>query len=355
MKKVLVYGMTENPGGIESYLMNYYKRISPDRIHFDFVTCDKKIAYEKEIKSHGGKIFFIPERRENLLKHMKGLRKIAENGYDAVYFNLLSASEFFSVIAVKGLRKVEIIVHSHNNYVKTIKRHLVLRQFLNLVVDKRLACSEEAARFMFGRYGRDTIVIKNAIEVDRYLYNPVIRGKIRDENNIGGSFLVGHVGRLCYQKNTLFLLDIFNEVYKKYPDSKLVIIGEGEDHQKIQERIIELSLQECVIMTGAIANVNEWMQAMDVFLLPSRFEGLPVVAIEAQAAGLPCICSDKFSKASAITKNVEFLSLELSKEEWANCILDHKNDSRENTYQELTESGYNIENEVETFYDVFCK
>ena len=108
-------------------------------------------------------------------------------------------------------------------------------------------------------------------------------------------------------------------------------------------------------MTGAIANVNEWMQAMDVFLLPSRFEGLPVVAIEAQAAGLPCICSDKFSKASAITKNVEFLSLELSKEEWANCILNHKNDSRENTYQELTESGYNIENEVETFYDVFCK
>ena len=355
MKRILVFGMTDNPGGIESYLMNYYKRISVNRIHFDFVTCDKEIAYANEIKRRGGKIFFIPGRRENLSEHMKRLRELAGNGYDAVYFNVLSASEFFSVIAVKGIRGVEIIVHSHNNYVKAMVRHLVLRQFLNMVTDQRLACSEEAARFMFGRYWRDAIIIRNAIEVSRYLYNPVIRGKIRDENNIGNSFLVGHVGRLCYQKNTLFLLDIFDEVHRQYPDSKLVIIGEGEDHQKIQERIIELSLQEYVIMTGAIANVNEWMQAMDVFLLPSRFEGLPVVAIEAQAAGLPCICSDKFSKASAITKNVEFLSLELSKEEWANCILNHKNDSRENTYQELTESGYNIENEVETFYDVFCK
>ena len=347
MKKILVFGMTENPGGIESYIMNYYKRITPQRIHFDFVVCDKTIAYKNEIETRGGKIFFIPGRRENLLNHMAGLRRIAKQGYDAVYFNLLSASEFFSVISVKGIAGVKIIVHSHNNYVKTIKRHLFLRQFLNMAVDKRLACSEEAARFMFGRHSKDAVVIQNAIEIEKYLFNPPIRKKIREENNIGNNFLVGHVGRLCYQKNTLFLLDIFSELHKKNPNTKLVIIGDGEDHQKVLDKISELSLNEYVIMTGAIRNVNEWMQTMDVFLLPSRFEGLPVVAIEAQAAGLPCVFSDTFSKASAVTENVEFLPLSLSAGEWGERVLLHEGENRKNTYAELTEAGYNIENEVE--------
>lgn len=347
MKKVLVYGMTENPGGIEAYLMNYYKRISPARIHFDFVTCDNRIAFEKDIKEQGGKIFFIPARRENLIKHMKELRKIAACGYDVVYFNLLSASEFFSVVSVKGIKGVTIVVHSHNNYVKTIKRHLVLRQFLNLVADRRLACSKEAAQFMFGRHWEDAIIINNAIDVKKYIFNSNVRNRIREENNIGDSFLVGHVGRLCYQKNTLFLLDIFDEIHKQFPNSKLVIIGEGEDRQQILERISELSLDQYIIMTGAIKNVNEWMQAMDVFVLPSRFEGLPVVSIEAQAAGLHCVCSDRFSKACDVTGNIEFISLRETPKEWANHILARRNDFREDTYQKVTNSGYNIENQIE--------
>lgn len=347
MKKILVFGMTENPGGIESYIMNYYRRITPQRIHFDFVVCDKTIAYKSEIEARGGKIFFIPGRRENILNHMAGLRSIAKQGYDAVYFNLLSASEFFSVVSVTGIAGVKIIVHSHNNYVKTIKRHIVLRKFLNIAVDKRLACSEEAAIFMFGSRSKDAVIIQNAIEIEKYLFNPAIRKRIREENNIGNNFLVGHVGRLCYQKNTLFLLDIFSELHKKNPNTKLVIIGEGEDHQKVLDKISELSLNDYVIMTGAIRNVNEWMQAIDVFLLPSRFEGLPVVAIEAQAAGLPCVFSDTFSKASAVTENVEFLSLSLSAGEWGERVLLHEGEKRKNTYAELTEAGYNIENEVE--------
>ena len=214
MKKILVYGMTDNPGGIESYLMNYYKKIDLTRICFDFVTCNKTIAYADLIKSRGGKVFFLPERRENLFEHMKQLRNIASQGYDAVYFNLLSASEVFSVLAVKGIRRVQIIVHSHNNYVKTINRHLRLRVLLNMITDKRLACSEEAAEFMFGRHCKDAVIIRNAIEIEKYLFNPAVRDRIREINNIGQNFLVGHVGRLCYQKNTLFLLDIYNEIHK---------------------------------------------------------------------------------------------------------------------------------------------
>lgn len=353
MKKILVYGMTKNPGGIESYLMNYYKRIPINRIHFDFVTCDEKIAYEEEILKRGGKIYFIPKRREDLLGHMKKLRGIAKQGYDDVYFNLLSASEFFSVIAVKGIKGVKIIVHSHNNYVKTIKRHLFLRKPLNIIIDKRLACSEEAAKFMFGRHYKDAIIMRNAIEIEKYLFNPMVRSELRREKNIGDTFLIGHVGRLCYQKNTLFLLDIFSEIYKKSPNSKLVIIGDGEDHQKVLDRISELSLDNCIIMTGAIRNVNEWMQAMDAFLLPSRFEGLPVVAIEAQASGLPCVFSDTFSKASAVTENVEFLPLSLPTEKWAIHVLNHRIDKRKNTYNDLTEAGYNIENAVENLCKIF--
>lgn len=352
MKKILVYGMSGNPGGIESYLINYYKKIDTQRMHFDFVVCGDKIAYENVIRKQGGRIYYIPSRRENLMLHIRLLRSIAQQGYAAVYFNLLSASEVFSVLAVAGIKNIEIIVHSHNNYVKSIKRHLFLRYFLNKLADKRVACSREAAKFMFGKKAADAVIIRNAIEVERFLYVPEVRKKMRDKNNLDGKYILGHVGRLCYQKNTLFLLDVFKIIKKRKPNSKLIIIGDGEDRDKVQRYIHTLGLSQDVIMTGAVDNVNEWMMAMDVFLLPSRFEGLPVVAIEAQTAGLPCVFSDTFSKAVALTRNVSFLSLESSLDIWAEKVIEYENYERKNMYKIITEAGYNIKTEAETLCSV---
>lgn len=352
MKKILVYGMSGNPGGIESYLINYYKRIDVHEIHFDFVVCGNKIAYENVIRKRGGKIYYVPSRRENLLLHMRLIRSIAQQGYDAVYFNLLSASEVFSVSAVAGMQNTKIIVHSHNNYVKSIKRHLFLRYFLNKLAEKRLACSKEAAEFMFGKKAKEAVIIRNAIEIEKFLYNPEIRKRMRDKYNLDGKYVLGHVGRLCYQKNTLFLLDVFKRVKREKPNSKLIIIGDGEDRDMVQKQINTLRLDQDVIMAGVVDNVNEWMMAMDVFLLPSRFEGLPVVAVEAQTAGLPCVFSDTFSKDAAITNNVSFLSLDSSLDVWAEKTIKYEDYERKYMFKVITEAGYNIKTEVETLCKV---
>lgn len=344
MLRILMYGMTPNPGGIESFVMNYYRRLDPEQFHIDFVFSGEKMAYQDEIEGRGGRIYAIPSRRENLLRHMSELRKIAK-GYDVIYFNVLSASEVFSVLAVKGLRGKKIVVHSHNNSVKTMGRHLRLRGLLTALADQKLACSREAASFMFGDRAPEAVIINNAIDINRFSYNEKVRDKMRKDLGWSDCFVVGTVGRLCYQKNTLFLLECFAEVAQRDPSARLVVIGDGEDRDAVAAKIRELSLEKTVLLAGVQQNVPEWMQAMDVFVLPSRFEGLGIVLIEAQAAGLPCLASDKVSSEAGVTPAVQFLPLEDSAERWADKILQLKGTGRFDTREALENAGYDINHE----------
>lgn len=350
MKRILVYGMTENSGGIEAYLMNYFRRFDKDEIVFDFVTDFSNIAYEDEIKALGGRIYHIPARRESLLKHMLGIRKIvSENGYDTVYYNILSASAVFSLLGLFGKRNVKIITHSHNNSVGNMKVHLALRPILNMMTDVRLACSREAAEFMFGeKYSDSTKVINNAIELENYKYSEEIRAEVRKEFGIEDKFVVGHVGRLCYQKNTLFLLDIFNEILKKDENSVLLLVGNGEDREAVEAKIKALGMEESVIMTGVRPDVARLMQSMDVFLFPSRFEGLGIVLIEAQAAGLKAFTSkDVVPLTAKATDLLEYISLEKSPEEWAEAVLSFKSYERKDVSDIIKGTDYDIKNQVE--------
>lgn len=344
MKRILIYGMTKNRGGIESYIYNYYRFMDRSNITFDFVSEDEEIAYGEEFKAFGSSVYYIVSRREGLFKHITSLRKIIKNGrYDAVYYNLLSASAVFSVMASSGLRGVKTIVHSHNNSVKNLGTHLKLRPLLNLLTDQRLSCSVPATDFMFGeKHRKDTIIINNAIDLEQYRFDPAIRAQVRAEFGLGDAFTVGHVGRLCYQKNTLFLLDIFFAVLKKMPDAHLLLIGEGEDRAEVEQKILDLGIKENVTLAGMRSDVPRLMQAMDLFLLPSRFEGLPVVGIEAQAAGLPCFFADTFTHDTAITDKVTFIPLEATPVEWAEAIMACKGATREDRSGIIRKQGFDI-------------
>lgn len=349
MQRILIYGMTDNNGGIESYIINYFKKINKENFVFDFITDYPTIVYEKEIRQMGGKIFFIPSRRENLKEHMKKVRKIVrENHYKVVYYNILSASAVFSVLPIWNLKNVKIIVHSHNGSVDKLRNHLLLRPLLNLVTDVRFACSAEAANFMFGkRYARKTVLINNAIDTSKYKYNVEVGNEIRKEFDIKDKYIVGHVGRLCYQKNTLFLLDIFHEVLKKKNNAVLLLVGEGEDRAAVEEKIQKLGIEENVILTGMRGDVERLIQAMDVFLFPSRFEGLSVVLIEAQAAGLKCITSKEVvSSATKITPLVEFVDLQDSAVKWAEQVLLHEDYNRTDMTEYIQQAGYDINQQV---------
>lgn len=350
-QKILVYGLTNNRGGMEAYFINYYQEIKKQGfpIEIDFVTDYSEIAYHDIIEKFGDKVYFIPSRRENIVKHFFFLRKlIRENSYTKVYFNVLSASTVFTIAAAYKIKNCKVIVHSHNDSVKAIKRHYIFRPFLNLMADVKLACSSKAAVFMFGKKNTEknkVIIINNAINTDTYTYSEKKRAKKRKELNIINNYVIGTVGRLCYQKNTLFLLDIFQQVLEYIPEAMLLIVGEGELRGEVEKKIKKKNLEKQVLLLGMRKDVPDLLQSMDIFLLPSRFEGLSIAALEAQCIGLPVLASKNVSIETKIVSQFERLPLDEEKQ-WINRICYfYRNFDRKSCNEDLVNHGFDIKNQ----------
>lgn len=350
--------------GIETMLMNYYRHIDRSKVQFDFL-CNKKKpgAYDDEIKSMGGKIYRTP-----------GLNPIKYPMYVKYMFNLFDSHPEYKILHAHNgafavyslftamLKKVPVrIFHGHSAAMTfdlkwPLKRFCKL--FLNFTHQYNFACGEAAAGFY---YSKKTInlgnyrVIHNAIEVERFVFNDGIREELREKYNLKNKFVVGHVGRFCSQKNHKFLIKIFAEIKKKKTESVLVLLGEGELMDSVKKQVSELGLTDSVIFVGNVNNANEWYQAFDCFVLPSVWEGLPVVGIEAQAAGLPSFFSMAVTDEVGITDKAEFVSLNERPEIWADKILNaFKLNVRENMKEKITIAGYNIEEEarkLQQFYE----
>lgn len=214
------------------------------------------------------------------------------------------------------------------------------------------ACSKLAGDWMF--LGEHFDILYNAIDINEYKYSPVIANKLRQEFHLENCIVVGHVGRFNPQKNHSFLIDIFSECVQRNSNTKLLLVGDGEGRQKIQDKVRDLGIQDKVIFTGIRSDVNELLQAMDVFVFPSLYEGLPVTMVEAQASGVPCIISDHVSKECIVTRGlVTSKRLDESPEQWAKHILQQSRRSRENHIEEIRTAGYDISTaakQLESFY-----
>lgn len=357
MKKILYVGMTESLGGIESFVVNFWRNFDKSKISIDFLKLSNNIYFEDEIITGGSKVFRIENRRENPFKHMTQmfgfLKKHPE--YEIVHFHLLSASNIEPIIIVKLLGR-KVVVHSHSQWKGTNKLsnmlHKINRPILNLIADKKLACSTEAGQWMYGKQKYE--IIKNAIDTKKYKFDMNVRNKVRDEFNFKDEFVIGNVGRLVSVKNQEFLIDLFKRIYEKDINTKLIIVGEGELRPQLEKKISQYKLENNIILTGLRNDVNELMQGMDIFILPSHFEGLPLVAIEAQASGLPCIISENVSSEACIIKNSERISLEDGIEIWSERILRLKdNIDRLGSDKDIREAGYDIENEVGKLMQIY--
>ena len=335
--------------------MNYYRNIDKDKIQFHFL-CDEdstNIPYE-EIEKMGGKVIIIPPY-QRLYEYQKELYRIfKENNYKIVHSHISTLSVFPLRIAKKAGVPIRI-AHSHStSNKKEWKRNLIkniLRPFSKLYANQFFACSELSGRWLFGekafKNGKIKI-INNAIDLEKFKFNKEKRNEIRkklkiDENII----LVGHIGRFVTQKNHEFLIDVFNEIIKKRKqenfDSKLILIGQGNLKENIIEKIKYLGLQDYVIFTGQTTNVSDYYNAMDIFVLPSLYEGLPVVGIEAQANGLLCEFSTDMTKETKVLNTTKFISLKETAKKWAEIILeDYKNFKRKNIFEEMTQNNFNI-------------
>lgn len=342
-------------GGVESVVMNYYRHIDKSKIQFDFI-CDAdstNIPYD-EIEKLGGRVILVPPYQK-VFKYQKELKRIfKENKYKIVHSHINTLS-VFPLYAAKCAKVPVRIAHSHSTTnKKEWKKNLlkqVLRPFSKVYATNYMCCSELAGRWLFGNkeYDKGNVyLLNNAIDLDKFKYDEKIRKQKRKELNINDSTLViGHIGRFVAQKNHTFLIDIFNEVHKQNQDSLLMLVGQGPLMNEIQEKVNNLGLKDSVIFLGQRNDANELYQAMDVFVLPSLYEGLPVVGVEAQASGLLCFLSSDMTKETKVLDSTEFMSLSNDAEEWANEILeDLKEYKRQNVIDNITKKNFNIKTEA---------
>lgn len=342
-------------GGVEAVVMNYYRHIDRSKIQFDFL-CDEdstNIPYE-EIEKLGGRVILIPPYQK-VFKYQKELIRIfKENNYKIVHSHINTLSVFPLRAAKKAGVKVRI-AHSHSTTnKKEWKKNLlkqVLRPFSKVYATDYMCCSELAGRWLFGDKAYDSgkvYLLNNAIDLDKFKYNESLRKEKRKELGISDDTLViGHIGRFVAQKNHTFLIDIFNEVHKKNNNSILLLAGQGPLMEEIKNKVKELKLNDSVRFLGQRNDVNELYQAFDVFCLPSLYEGLPVVGVEAQASGLLCILSNAMTKETKVLDITKFISLNNTPKDWADSILDDvKKYKRIDTSKEMTSKNFNIREEA---------
>jgi glycosyltransferase len=343
-------------GGLETMIMNYYRNIDRTKIQFDFlVHRQEKADYDDEILSLGGHIYHMPMLNPFSKAYFNALDDFFDNHkYDIVHSHLDCMSAYPLKIAQKYGVKVRI-AHSHNKSqdknlkypIKLLSKHLIPKYATHL-----FSCGKEAGDWMFG--GNTYTVLNNAIDTEKYRYDCQIRNQVRDELKISKSdFVIGHVGRFNPPKNHSFLIDVFKSVHDKNRNSKLLLVGTGNGQSNIREKVDDLGLSDSVLFLGNRGDVNRILQAMDVFLFPSLYEGLPLSIIEAQAAGLPCIISDSVPSECRVTDLAESLDLNLPIDKWANAVLEKQSAIRKNTYQEIKNAGYDIEQnakQLENFY-----
>lgn len=351
-------------GGVEAVIMNYYRHIDRTKIQFDFL-CDEdstNIPYE-EIEKIGGKVLLIPPYQD-VVKYHKELKKVLQDGNYRIVHSHINTLSIFSLCAAKSAGVPVRIAHSHSTTNKKEKKKnlmkQVLRPFSKTFATDYMCCSELAGRWLFGdkEYNEENVyLLNNAIDLEKFKYDESLRKKKRKELGIKNSTLViGHIGRFVAQKNHDFLIDIFNEIHKQNADSILLLAGQGPLVDNIKNKVKELRLEDNVKFLGQRKDANELYQAFDVFLLPSLYEGLPVVGVEAQAVGLLCYLSDDMTKETKVLDTTKFMSLNDNANEWASNILrDINKYKRIDTSKEMTAKNFNIKEEAKKLEEYYLK
>ena len=358
--RVLQVGMTRNLGGIETYLIEQFRHLDKSKIDYDFVniTGEYSICYEDEILASGSKIFKVVSRHKNpLLHYWQWFNILLQNKgiYDVIVLNTNSLEYVFPLVLGKIFGIPVRVIHSHNSGFENkqgLARRLLVgmnKKLLAWSANLRFACSQFAGQWMFK--DNPYHVIYNAIDIHKYDADLAVRDEMRQALNLDTALTLLHVGRFSYQKNHSFLLDIFKEVHSIQPDSVLLLVGdtteESEFLTEVKRKIKAYGLENVVRLLGRRDDVNKIMQAADVLVMPSFFEGLTVVGIEAQASDLPLLLSDTVTKELGLLPSTQFISLEAGPTAWAEAIVNSKQHNRQSRYEELKAAGYDIENETE--------
>lgn len=347
-----------NCGGLESMIMNYYRMIDREQVQFDFLVHRRERAvYDNEIEALGGIIYRLPALNPFSGKYTNELKRFFKQHPEYKVIHVHQDCMSSVILNVAQECGVEVrIAHSHSS-----SQDKNLKYLLKLYYKKQIAkyathlfaCGEAAGQWMYD--GKEFEILNNAINASNYRYDAQKREAMRLELGIDENcLLVGHVGRFNYPKNHTFLIDIFQEVCHK-EESKLLLVGDGELRTEIEKKVLRNGLEDKVIFTGIRRDVADLLQAIDVFVFPSNYEGLPVTLIEAQASGLRCIISDKVPQDCKKTELVEQVSLQEGAGYWANRIIAAAKEVRIDTYEDIKQSGYDIQENAKRLQSFYLK
>jgi Glycosyltransferase len=358
--KVLQLPIAKTRAGITHYSMRNWDFIDKSRFQFDFVTFSKSIDFEEELTKDGCKVHYVScyaeENREQFISELKA---ILSEDYDAIHLHTNHWKNFLVEEIAIELGIPIIIVHAHNNMIgindpdlrqKAIEIHEQQKElFMPHHATHYLACAQSAADWLYGpQIPKEKIqILKNAINTEKFAFNPKVREEYRENLGLKDSFVIGHVGRFAYQKNHEMLLEIFAKVSMEIPNAKLMLIGEGEGLDSIKETVSALRLEERVLFLGRQSDIEvpKLMQAMDIFCLPSRFGGLDLVLVEAQTAGLKCVVSDIMPEEAKITDNIQYLPLDV--DAWCESIKElSKGYTRTDCKDVVANAGYSLEKQI---------
>ncbi|WP_440898000.1 glycosyltransferase family 1 protein [Amphibacillus sp. Q70] len=367
-KKILfIVNSLSKGSGVMSFLMNIYRNIDSSKLKIDFVIgTEVETSYKNELIDLGAKIFYIPAPKKVSLKNFINYKKSIEEFFDIHQYDIIhSHVPIFNFIYFPIAKKFGVkyrIAHSHSTQSSSKISSKIRNYFLLLTLKKTsnyyFACSKQAALFLFGKskYKKNQVkILNNAINTDLFSFKESIRKIKRAELDVVDKFVIGHVGRFASEKNHSYLLDIFYEIKNRQKNSVLVLVGEGKLFKEIHHKARSLGLVDSILFLGIRDDVNEIMQAMDAFLLPSVFEGLGIVAIEAQSVGLPCFVSNGVPKDVNLTDLISHLSLEKKPCFWADqiCSIQRDNIKRSEYALKIKKQNYDIKKQVKWLEDFY--
>ena len=360
MKRILFIAQYLNRAGTEAFMMNVFRGIDHRRFQVDFLLYDwKQTDYSKEVEAAGSKVWRVPSRRESPIRWYRSLNKFFKKHaqeYSAIHYCGNGLTAIAPIILAYHYGIPIRVIHSHSSSSKGLHNkilHLLQRGIARRLTTHHFACSTLAAKWFFGN--APAVIIKNGIDVQRFAFNSETREKVRFQNGISSTAkVIGHIGRLEAEKNHTFLIDVFAEYCKNQPNALLMLVGKGSLMNAIKEKTERLNISDKVCFMGERSDVNELLQAMDLFLMPSTFEGQPFVLIEAQCAGLPCLISDVINQDICLTDNVKRYSLKQSAKEWADEITAWLAFyQRKSEHKAIEQKGYSIADTISYLEKVY--
>ena len=347
-------------GGIQTFLLNLNRSIDIREIQFDYMVFrPHEQALEKEFLNLGARIYKLPNFRKGIIRNRKAMKHFFHEHpeYSIIHYHASTLVDTGPLIEAKKAGIRFRILHCHTSHATGRFYNSLLhrwnKRFIGKLATHYFACGKQAAKWMYGGTVVENYIqiINNGIHTENYCFNPEIRLQKRNELNINDCLVIGHIGRFYYVKNQVFMIEVMKRLYTHNKKIRLLFIGDGPEKESVMHKAEENGLKDIIIFMGIRKDIGALLQAMDVFVLPSLFEGFPVVLVEAQAAGLPCFISDTISSEVKINSNVVSLPLENSADEWANSILDHP--QRIENVSALRNAGFDIKDTADSLTKIY--